>query len=151
MYFVRLHPPDGGWLKAHPIPSDKGSVGSFEVLSEQNRRLIQQILSPDASSVSSDILTLITLEPSDPAESNDKYDEELLKKLRGFYTSCMNEDLLNARGVDPLIRIIQNVKKLFDGKPSILGSDRDNSNVLSEKKERDGLTAAVAYLHSRGK
>ena len=94
------------------------------------------------------------MEPSDPAESNDKYDEELLKKLRGMYASCMNEDLLNARGADPLIRIIKNVRKLFSGKPTVINSqDSDHLAVPldgDKKRDRDSLTAAVAYLHSRG-
>lgn len=152
-HVLRL-PSDGGWLKAHPIPSDKGSVGSFEVLSEQNRRLIQQILSPDSSSLFDEAMSSVSLETSDIAESNDKYDEELLKKLRGMYTSCMNEDLLNARGADPLIRVIKNVRKLFNGKPAVISSEGSQDTVGSldedKKKERDGLTAAVAYLHSRG-
>ena len=38
---------DGGWLKAHPIPSDKGVFGNFEALAQQNRRVLQDILTSD--------------------------------------------------------------------------------------------------------
>lgn len=67
----------------------------------------------------------------------------------------MNEDLINARGGDPLLRVVKIVQKLFNGKPAVISSEDQmviNDSVENDKKkERDGLTAAVAYLHSRGK
>ena len=62
----------------------------------------------------------------------------------------MNEDLLEARGAEPLLHVVQTVRKLYNGETTIvddiqlpLGDDNND--------ERDGLTAAIAYLHSRGK
>ena len=124
---------DGGWLKGHPIPSDKGRFGNFDALSQQNRRLIQQILSQDSSSLYS---TAGLIEGTE-----DPYDTAILKKLRGFYASCMDEDLLDARGTDPLLHIVRNVRRLFEGE----GSAQDD-----KQKQRKGLTAAVAYLHTKG-
>ncbi|KAI0093561.1 Metalloprotease [Irpex rosettiformis] len=127
---------NGGWLKEHPIPSDKGRFGNFDALSQQNRRLIQQILSQDSSSL---YLTAGLVEGAE-----DPYDTAILKKLRGFYSSCMNEDLLDARGADPLLHIVRNIRKLFEGE------ERVNSIQDDKQKQRKGLTAAVAYLHTRG-
>lgn len=95
---------DGGWLKEHPIPSDKGRFGNFDALSQQNRRLIQQILSQDSSSLYSSAGLI--------SGTEDPYDTAILKKLRGFYTSCMDEDLLDARGTDPLLHIVRNVRRM---------------------------------------
>lgn len=127
---------DGGWLRDHPIPSDQGRFGSFSALAQQNRRLIQQILSQDSSSVYSAAALVDGVE--------DPYDTAVLKKLRGFYASCMDEDLLDARGTDPLLHIIRNVRKLFDGEETVISAQDD------KEKQRRGLTAAVAYLHTRG-
>ncbi|KAI0818519.1 metalloprotease [Irpex lacteus] len=127
---------NGGWLRDHPIPSDQGRFGSFSALAQQNRRLIQQILSQDSSSVYSAAALVDGVE--------DPYDTAVLKKLRGFYASCMDEDLLDARGTDPLLHIIRNVRKLFDGEETDISAQDD------KEKQRRGLTAAVAYLHTRG-
>lgn len=132
---------DGNWLKQHPIPSDKGTFGNFEALAQQNRRLIQQILSEDSSSVYSTV--------SHITEAEDPYDTQILKKLRGLYSSCMNEDLLDARGEEPLLHVIRTVRKLYNGKSTMVDLATLEKNSDKEK-ERIGLTAAIAYLHSRG-
>ncbi len=127
---------DGGWLKANPIPSDKGSFGHFEEIALQNRRLLQQILSQDASSHFS----------ATSALASDPYDEVLLKKLRGLYDSCMDEDHLDDLGEAPLRDMANKIRELFRGKTTVVDAERTAS-----EKERDRLTATVAYLHSRGK
>ncbi|PSR94067.1 hypothetical protein PHLCEN_2v4495 [Hermanssonia centrifuga] len=132
---------NGNWLKQHPIPSDKGTFGNFEALAQQNRRLIQQILSEDSSSVYSTV--------SHITEAEDPYDTQILKKLRGLYSSCMNEDLLDARGEEPLLHVIRTVRKLYNGKSTTVDLATLEKNSDKEK-ERIGLTAAIAYLHSRG-
>lgn len=123
-------------MKEHPIPSDKGRFGNFALLSQQNRRLIQQILSQDSSSVYH--AAALTGGVEGP------YDDLILKKLRGLYNSCMDEDLLDARGTDPLLHIIHNIRKLFDGEKTVISGKDDR------EKHRKGFTAAVAYLHTRG-
>lgn len=137
---------DGGWLKEHPIPSDKGIFGNFDALSQQNRRLIQQILSEDSSSVYASVS--LTDDREDP------YDTQVLKKLRGLYNSCMDEDLLDARGQEPLLHIIRTIRKLFSGESTSIESaaepEQDLKELDDKEKERNGLTAALAYLHSRG-
>lgn len=136
------HFTDGGWLKSHPIPSDKGSFGNFEALSQENKRVIQQILSEDSSSVYASAGVV--------DDHEDPYDTLVLEKLRGLYQSCMNEDLLDARGPDPLVRVIRNVRRLFNDKGSAMSDKHIEISVPSNTEEPKGLTAALAYLHSRG-
>jgi endothelin-converting enzyme len=114
---------NGGWLKTHPTPADKGTFGTFEALSQQNKQLIQQIL--ESESLNPSFLT--------------PQDDEILHKLRDFYTSCLNEDQLNDIGPAPLLDFVKNIRRLFRDK-----SETDNGTKGS------GLTAAVAFLHSRG-
>ena len=84
----------------------------------------------------------------------DHDDEQLLKKLRGLYNSCMNEDLLNARGATPLVRVVKKLRDLFTGKTTIVDAVTGEIKALEDESENEndkkGLTAAVAYLHSRG-
>ncbi|PFH50075.1 hypothetical protein AMATHDRAFT_75830 [Amanita thiersii Skay4041] len=115
---------NGGWLKAHPLPADKGSFGNFEALSQQNKQLIQRLLETE-----SDLL------PTDA----DSEDGKILKKLRDFYSSCKKEDQLNDIGAAPLEDVVKTIRRLYRTRESEL----DDQN-------REGLTAAVAFLHSRG-
>lgn len=77
----------------------------------------------------------------DPAS----FDYLSMKKLRHLYASCMNEDLLNERGDEPILEVTKIVRDLFR-------SDSWISSVETESPmAKNGLTAAVAFLHSRGK
>lgn len=123
---------DGGWLKSHPLPADKGSFGIFDALSQQNRQLIQSILESNSST-----------SPVSVAASSD---DQVLGKLRGLYSSCMDEDKLNDIGTEPLLHFVGTVRRLFRGESTdiipLLKRDEDEG-------ERN-LTAALAFLHSRG-
>lgn len=124
---------DGGWLKAHPVPSDKGVYGNFEAVSQQNRRVLQEILSSDSSVLF--------------ASAKDSYDHQILSKLRGLYSSCMDEDKLNEIGTQPLARVTSTIRNLFNGETTVVHSASSDKH---EKVYRERLTATVAYLHSRG-
>jgi endothelin-converting enzyme len=115
---------DGGWLRAHPLPADKGSFGKFEALSQQNKQVIQRILESNSSMSS----------------FTSSKDAELLRKLREFYSSCLDEHRLEDRGGVPLLDFVQTMKTLYrGGQPSAKGSEQSTD-----------LTAALAYAHSRG-
>jgi len=119
---------DNGWLKAHPLPADKSSYGNFEALAQQNQQVIQRIME------SSDEIAL---------ESKDPYDEEVLKKIRDMYTSCLNESLLDGIGGAPLEHFVRTIRKLFRGEDTEIGRQ-------GKKRKFKGLTAALAFLHSQG-
>lgn len=123
--------PDGGWLKSHPIPSDKGAFGNFEALAQENRRVLQQILSSESSySVST---------------ASTSYDQQILKKLREFYNSCMDESKLAELGTEPLASVTSRVRRLLKGETTVV-----DTTVKEKHSNKNGLTAAIAYLHSRG-
>ena len=107
------------------MPADKSSFGNFEALAQENRQIIKEILE-STSSVS-------------------PVDDQILTKLRNFYGSCLNEDKLNDIGAAPLLHLAKTIKSLYNGTNPSISSD--------EPKVKDnvkGLTAAVAFLHSRG-
>ncbi|KAK7049256.1 hypothetical protein VNI00_005857 [Paramarasmius palmivorus] len=114
---------NGGWLKSHPLPADKGSFGNFEKLAQDNGVVIREIL-----------------ESSDNGTS--PYDKQVLLKLRGLYQSCLNENQLDEIGQEPLLDFLHTLKDLYRGKGTPLSSN--------EEKNETGLTAALAFLHSRG-
>ena len=116
---------DGGWLSSHPLPADKSSFGNFEVLAQENKQIIKNILESTAS-----------VSP---------VDEQILSKIRGFYSSCLDEETLDEVGMTPLLRFVSTVRKLFNE-----NSTDSASQTSSSEAKRKGLTAALAFLHSRG-
>lgn len=113
-------------MKAHPIPAEKASVGNFALLADENRQIIQRFLEGGVESA---------------MESESSFDHEILKKLRGLYGSCMDEKKLNKRGIEPLLKIVEEIQTLYRH-----GPDR----VAGDLMDRRGLTAALTFLHSRG-
>ena len=113
-------------MKTHPIPSDKGSIANFGLLADENKQIIKHFLEGKVETAS---------------ESESSYDNEILKKLRGLYGSCMDEKELNKRGIKPLLEFVEEIQGLYRH-----GPERVASNMM----DRRGLTAALAFLHSRG-
>jgi endothelin-converting enzyme len=118
----------GGWRKAHPLPSDKGRFGSFNLLFQENQQIVKDILDGDGPIAS-------LREPAD---------QQLLVKLRNLYYSCMDESTLDQLGEGPLKDFVARVKKLYRGESTGIADMNDDD------KEREGLTASLAFLHSRG-
>ncbi|CUA72481.1 hypothetical protein RSOLAG22IIIB_01151 [Rhizoctonia solani] len=132
---------NGGWLASHPLPIDKPIYGQFNDLATNNKRIIQSILDLPVSK-----------HPHTP-------DAITLTKLKGLYESCVNEPLLDKIGTRPLLEVVQTVKSLLEKdlkSPIYKGPGRKYSVPTSSEEEEEprkvtveGLTAAVAYLHSR--
>lgn len=68
-------------------------------------------------------------------------DQQLLVKLRNLYYSCMDEDTLDQLGEGPLKDFVAHVKKLYRG---------ESTETNDDDKQRERLTASLAFLHSRG-
>ncbi|KAI0006055.1 Metalloprotease [Russula compacta] len=117
----------GGWRRAHPLPSDKGRFGSFNLLFQENQHIVKDILDTNGP------ISITSLKES--------ADQQLLGKLRNLYYSCMDEDTLDQLGESPLKDFVAQVKKLYRGESTALNGNH---------KGREGLTAALAFLHSRG-
>ena len=125
-----VYNPAGGWRKAHPLPSDKGRFGNFNLLFQQNQQIVKDILDDNG--------------PVSIASLKESPDQQLLTKLRNLYHSCMDEDTLDQLGEAPLKDFVAHVKKLYRGESTGVTYANDDD------ERREGLTAALAFLHSRG-
>ncbi|KAH9043209.1 Metalloprotease [Lactarius pseudohatsudake] len=120
----------GGWRKAHPLPSDKGRFGNFNLLFQENQQIVKDILDGNG--------------PMSVGSLKESADQQLLTKLRNLYHSCMDEDTLDQLGEGPLKDFVGHVKKLYRGESTSV------TYVNDDDQRREGLTAALAFLHSRG-
>lgn len=71
----------GNWIKNNPVPADESSWSRFNELHERNQQTLRAIL-----------------EDSEQHETQSSLDQ----KISGFYRSCMDEDVIEKRGTEPL-------------------------------------------------
>jgi putative endopeptidase len=92
----------GNWIKSNPVPSDQVRwARSFSLLGERNRYLLWQEL--DAASKN----------PKTPLE----------KKFGDYFAACMNTDLIDKKGLEPLEPAFKRIAALDDPHhlPTLLG------------------------------
>jgi len=88
----------GAWTAANPIPADQSRWGRFDALQERNQAILRQIL--DKASV--------------PSPNRNAIDQ----KIGDFYTACMDEGAINAKGAAPLKPLLDRIAAIAD-KPAI--------------------------------
>src|SRR5712671_4383512 len=90
----------GGWMTANPLPGDASRWGRFDVLQDQNRLLLNNVLEAVAADRAN----------RSPTE----------QKIGNFYAACMDEKNLDARGLEAIqrdlnrIAVIENRKEIAD-------------------------------------
>jgi len=83
----------GNWVKENPIPADQVRwARSFSLLAERNRYLLWKDLNAAAS------------HPKTPLE----------KKYGDYYAACMNTDLVNQKGLQPIEPAFNQIAELSD-------------------------------------
>jgi putative endopeptidase len=99
----------GGWMSANPIPSDQSCWGRFNVLQERNRTILQSILE---------------------AASSDKPTRTVVERQIGdYYSACMNEPAIDAKGLAPL---------------------KDDLDLINGMKDKAAITGVVTRMFRSG-
>jgi putative endopeptidase len=88
----------GGWIKNNPIPPDQSSWDTYSKMQDENRGRLRGIL--EAAAV------------PDPARN------AATQKIGDYYSSCMDEKAIEARGTDPLKPGLERIAKI-DSKAEI--------------------------------
>ncbi len=99
----------GNWVKNNPIPADQPSWGRFNELHEHNQLVLRGILDKYS--------------PNDPKRSSNE------QKIGDYYSSCMDEAGINAKGLAALKPVLDRIDAL---------------------KDKSQLPALMGYLHSSG-
>jgi putative endopeptidase len=86
---------NGNWLKATEIPAAYPSWGSFNILAENNRKTLHDILAESAKNSAA------------KAGSNEQ-------KVGDFYATCMDEPKREAEGAKPLTPYLARIDKIKD-------------------------------------
>ncbi len=97
------------WKEHNPLPPDRSRYGQMTLLAERNQAILREILDAAAK-------------PS-PERST------LEAQVGDFYASCLNEELIAKRGIEPIEPYLARVAAI---------------------KDRKSLLETVAYLHRNG-
>jgi putative endopeptidase len=89
----------GSWRKNNPIPPDQSRWGRFNELNEYNRQLLYDIL--------------------EKAAANDPKRDAVTKQIGDFYSSCMDETTVNAKGSAPLKPLLERIAAISNKKQLI--------------------------------
>src|SRR5215470_14796688 len=96
----------GGWLKQNPVPADQSSYGRDTELAERNRLILRDIL--------------------EKASTNDPKRSAVNQKIGDYYSSCMDENAIERKGIAAL-------------KPEL--------DQIAAIKDKADLAPAIAHLH----
>src|ERR687889_1320809 len=86
---------NGNWLKATEIPASQSSWGSFNILAENNRKTLHDILEESAKNTK-----------AKPGTNE--------QKVGDFYATCMDESKREAEGAKPLAPYLARIDKVSD-------------------------------------
>jgi predicted metalloendopeptidase len=108
----------GGWRASHPMPSDKARFGRFDELREYNLYLLHSIL-------------------EDAAKPGKHTPNE--KKVGAFYSACMDEKTIDAKGIQPLEPWLKKVAAV---------TNRQQAMDLFAEMQANGLRSLFAFRAS---
>ena len=110
----------GGWLKQHPIPSDRASYGRGEELQDQIELVLKAILEKAAAGGSA----------RNPNE----------QKIGGAYSACMNTDAISAAGTKPLAKELGKIDAL---------QSKEELPELAAQLAKDGVMSLFYFSSSQ--
>jgi putative endopeptidase len=85
----------GGWLDATELPPDKPILGrGFTVIDEENRAVLREVIETAAA---------------DPTAGDEDW-----ARMGNYYAACMNEDAIEAAGVEPLAPYLASIDAIED-------------------------------------
>jgi len=82
----------GGWIKNNPIPPDQSSWDSYSKMEDENKTQLRGILEAAAA--------------PDPGRNSTN------QKIGDYYASCIDEQAIEAKGIDPLKAELDRIAKI---------------------------------------
>lgn len=105
----------GNWEKLNPIPKDKAVYDTFEILRESLDTVLKDLLTksekPNAKRISKRNVNILNKILSSYRRRHKRETSltEAELKAQNLYESCMNDELLAKRGVEPLLNLLDSL------------------------------------------
>ncbi|KJY95056.1 MULTISPECIES: M13 family metallopeptidase [Pseudoalteromonas] len=115
---------NGKWLERTEIPGDKSNYGSFTALYDQSQAALKEVIEAAAKN-------------SDAKAGSDE------QKLGAFYTSYMNTDALEEKGITPLKPYLENIAAVSDKSELV--------SLMADIRIQGGTTPFAWYVNNDAK
>ncbi|KAG0260651.1 hypothetical protein BG011_001714 [Mortierella polycephala] len=124
----------GGFWEREEIPADQSVFSYFNVLSNENARVIRAIVDP-------------TNPKAPKAPASDIAAKNNIQKFQDLYASCMNTDQILKVGRKPVVDEVQKVLQVFPVTGSALASQQDGAAASLDKA---ALSMTLAHFNKMG-
>src|SRR6056297_279417 len=86
------HYANGGWLKKHPIPDEFSRYGTFDILREENKKLVRNLIEEVSS------------KPDD--------DDPVAQLIGSFYRTGMDQETIDRQEIEPINPIVKTIDSI---------------------------------------
>ncbi|KAI8379642.1 uncharacterized protein BYT42DRAFT_334708 [Radiomyces spectabilis] len=126
------------WIKTHDIPEAKPSISSFAQLATDNKEVLHGILTHDFQEFYERTHGSTGGLP-DPEKLVDKQN---FNKVKALYDSCMDEQAIDARGAEPLLPLLRELRRLYPSDFAAVNAD----TMPKATENTQTLTQAMSFL-----
>lgn len=131
----------GGWKSQHDLRADQRELNEMSLIDEKSNAILRHVLESEYTvSVRQSTVSLSA------ANSIASLDKANFNKLRDGYIACMNEDLIAQRGLEPLLKFVNELKDIY---PLARSSEAKEKPKKPEDSTED-VTNAITYLQELG-
>ncbi|KAH7087462.1 hypothetical protein FB567DRAFT_442117 [Paraphoma chrysanthemicola] len=99
----------GGWRDRHDLRADQGDAFTGTIMSEQSELLLRHILEAPYPKDSQHSY----FSPMRLMATKKSADEENFDKMKAAYDACLDEDEIKEKGAEPLVKVLDEIKKTF--------------------------------------
>ncbi|KAF1851270.1 zincin [Cucurbitaria berberidis CBS 394.84] len=125
----------GGWRNRHDLRADQGDAFTGTIMSENSQMLLRHILEAPYPKDSQHSY----FSPMQLYTSAKSADEANFDKMKAAYDACLNEDKIKSIGAEPLLHVLDEIKKTYPVATSNVHATKDAILLLAKY----GVTALV--------
>ncbi|KAH6622032.1 peptidase family M13 [Boeremia exigua] len=142
----------GGWRDRHDLRPDQGDAFTGTIMNENSELLLRHILEApypkDSQHSYFSPMQLVAVQKS--------ADEQNFDKMKAVYDACLDEDKIKSLGVEPLLKVLEEVKKAYPqgGAASLLARYGVTGLIATgtgaDDRDPDTVVVSVAAPYSFG-
>ncbi|KAF8421477.1 peptidase family M13 [Tirmania nivea] len=131
----------GEWKDQHDMRADQREMNEMSLIDERSTAILRHVLEGEYS---------VNIDQSNPslsaASSIASLDKANFNKLKDGYIACMDESLIAQRGLQPLLKLVNELKDTYP----LAESSEAIEKPKKPEGSTEGVTDAIAYLQELG-